>query len=331
MNQKPFRTLVLWTVWAVAALIVYLSLYRDTEVWHFMETDPSRITWLIMGLFLMGVLGSFVVTLMVTKESLRSVNLEKAARQGGLDAITIHSEKRAADRFFQSVKSTVERKGEPDVETLLNVQLSVYERINHTIEVIGNLLITLGLIGTVMGLTMTLAGLSGALEALGQDQETLMAGLRHAMSGMGTAFYTTLLGAVLGGVLLRMFAQLTLHGIEGLHDNLLRICLVYCSPEYAQTIERDVRLLNDELRMLDLNIQQMQKSFAASRQMVSEFRDEIRRLGQGDEGGKGEEPLRAVIKRHQEYCENLRQEMRMLAVTNKPWWIRLRELFRPRQ
>lgn len=331
MNQKPLRTLILWTIWAVTALVIYLTLYRDTEVWSFMETDPSRITWLIMGLFLLGVLGSFVVTLLVTKEALRSVHLDRAAREGGLEAITIHSEKRAADRFFQSVKSTVERKGSPDVETLLHVELAVYERINHTIEVIGNLLITLGLIGTVMGLTMTLSGLSGSLDSLGHDQEMLLTGLRHAMAGMGTAFYTTLLGAVLGGVLLRMFAQLTLHGIEGLHDSLLRICLVYCSPDYAQTLERDVRLLNDELRMLDRNMQQMQQTFGASRQVITEFREEIRRLGESEQGEKDEEPLRLIIKRHQEYCEDLRQQMHMLAVTNKPWWIRLRELFKPRR
>lgn len=331
MNQKPFRTLILWTIWAVTALVIYLTMYRDTEVWTFMETDPSRITWLIMGMFLLGVAGSFIVTLLITKESVRSLQLERAAREGGLDAITIRSEKRAADRFFQSVKSTVERRGQPDVETLLNVELSVYERVNHTIEVLGNLLITLGLIGTVMGLTMTLSGLSGSLDALGHDQEMLLSGLRHAMAGMGTAFYTTLLGAVLGGILLRMFAQLTLHGIEGLHDNLLRICLVYCSPEYSQTLERDVRMLNDELRLLDLNIQQMKQSFDNARETVGEFRGEIRRLGESDSGAKGEEPLRVIIKRHQEYCEDLRKEMRMLAFTNKPWWIRVRELFRRRQ
>lgn len=331
MNQKPYRTLILWTIWASAALVIYLTLYRDTEVWTFMETDPSRITWLIMGLFLIGVWGSFMVALQVTRESLRCVELNNDARQGGLDGITIKSEKRAADRFFYSLKSTMERKGEPDVETLLHVELAVYERINHTIEVIGNLLITLGLIGTVMGLTMTLSGLSSALDSLGQDQEMLLIGLRHAMQGMGTAFYTTLLGAVLGGILLRMFAQLTLHGIEGLHDNLLRICLVYCSPDYARTLERDVRLLNDELRMLDQNVQMMQQTFADSRHMVTEFREEIRRLGESEQGSKGEEPLRLIISRHQEYCEALRQQMHMLAVTNKPWWIRLYELFRPRQ
>ncbi len=328
--MKPYRTLFLWSIWAISAFVIYLGLYSDTEVWVFMKTDPTGITWLIMGLFLLGVLGSFVVTLMVTKEAVRSMDLESSARQGGLDAITINSAKRAADRFFHSVKLTVERKGSPDIETLLHVQLAVYERINHTIEVVGNLLITLGLIGTVMGLTMTLTGLSGSLDSLGQDQEMLLLGLRHAMAGMGTAFYTTLLGAVLGGVLLRMFAQLTLHGIEGLHDDLLRICLVYCSPDYAQTLERDVRLLNEELRMLDNHMQHMKQTFADSRQTVSEFRDEIKRLGDSD-GAQGEEPLRIIISRHHAYCEDLRKQMHMLAVTNKPWWIRLYELFRPRQ
>ncbi len=329
MDQKPFRTLTLWTIWASAAMAIYLTLYRDTEVWAFMEIDSSRITWLILGLFGLGLLGSFVLTIMVTQESYRAAQLDKVAREGGLKAITVHSMKHAADRFFKSIQSTIDSKGQPEVETLLNVELASYERIGHMVELVGNLLITLGLIGTVMGLTLTLTGLTGSLEALGHDQEMLLQGLRTAMAGMGTAFYTTLLGAVLGGVLLRMFAQINLHGVEGLHDNLLRICMIYCSSDYAQTMERDVRHLNKEIASLEANIRRLEQAFGSSHLAMSDFRSEINRLSEDSEDEETK-PLHVLIQEHRAYCNALRDEMRMLASMNKPFLIRLRDLFRPK-
>jgi hypothetical protein len=327
VNQKPFRSLILWTIWATTALVVYLTLYSDTEIWSFMETDPSRITWLILGMFLLGVAASFVLTIIITKEAYRATQLEREAREGGLNGIVIKAGERIADRFFRSLKATVDSRGQPDVERLLHVELAVLERISHMIETAGSLLITLGLIGTVMGLTITLSGLTGSIEALGQDQELLMSGLRQAMGGMGTAFYNTLLGAVLGGVLLRVFAQINQHGVEALHDNLMRICLVWCSNEYSMTMERDVRLLNDELRLLDERVNLLKGSFHDSFGALREFRQEMQQFMQGSPS-EGNESLRHLVQEHRAYCDSLREEMRLLLHLRRPWWVRLLEVFR---
>ncbi len=329
MNQQPRRTLLLWVVWASAALMVYVLLYRDTDIWSFVEADSSRITWLIMALFGFGIVTSLLVAIAVTLEAQRAATLDALAREGGLRAIVISSPKRAADRFFHSIQSTLTSKGQPDVEALLNIELAGYERMSHSVEVLGNILITMGLIGTVMGLTLTLTGLTSSLDALGHDQEMLLAGLRQAMSGMGTAFYTTLLGAVLGGVLLRMFAQITQNGVEGLHDNLMRTCLVHCSADYVLTTEREVRHLNDELKALQRNIEALENVFGASQKTIVDFRKEIEKLDQpGEQGG---EPLHVLLERHKAYCEMLRQEMHMLAHMDRPWYIKWREIFRSRK
>ena len=326
MNQKPLRTLLLWTIWAATALVVYITLYRDTQIWTFVGGDVSHVTWLIMALFLLGVGASFVLTVVVTLEAQRAATLNELARQGGLKAIGVSDSKRAVDRFFNAIQSTLASRGQPDVETLLHIELATYERMSHTVEVIGNILITLGLIGTVMGLTLTLTGLTGSLDALGHDQAMLLEGLRQAMSGMGTAFYTTLLGAVLGGVLLRMFAQINQNGVEGLHDNMLRTCLVYCSADYAQTTEREVRHLNEEIKALEKNIEKLQGVFGSSQQTITQFREEIKKLGEpAEEGG---EPLSVLLDKHKAYCEMLRQEMHMLAHMDRPWYVKWREIFR---
>lgn len=323
MNQKPFRTLFLWCVWAATAIIAYATLYRGTDVWDFVQQDPSKITWLILGLFTLGVIGSFILSLVLTFESLTAYRIDDQASGHGLQGVRGHKRKRAVTRFFEALKSTMEANGQPDVEALLTTELAVYQRVSRTIEVIGNLLITLGLIGTVMGLTLTLTGLTSSLDALGHDQEMLLSGLRKAMAGMGTAFYTTLLGAVLGGVLLRVFAQITEHGVEGLYDKVMRICLVYCSADLRATPERDIRFLNTEIEALGAHVKYLQSVFDDSRTAMTDFRTELAELRRNSEGEN--EALINNIKMHKHYSEMLREEAKLMKEINKPWWVRLRE------
>ncbi|HHH35740.1 MAG TPA: hypothetical protein ENK48_02795 [Gammaproteobacteria bacterium] len=322
MNQKPLRTLLLWTLWAATSILAYVSMYNDTEVWDFVRNDPSRVTWLILALFLLGVAGSFVLAVLITLETFTAFHVEDEVKGQGLSGLGGKHFKRAVGRFFSALRATLDANGQINVEALLNTELAAYQRISHTVEVIGNLLITLGLIGTVAGLTLTLTGLTSSLDALGHDQELLLSGLRKAMAGMGTAFYTTLLGAVLGGVLLRVFSQITDHGVESLFDRLMRICLVYCSADLQPSLERDMRFLNAELEALGRRVKVLQVAFGESSKAMAEFRGEVSSLKEisRDEN----EELLNSIRYHKHYCEVLREELKHMRAINKPWWIRLR-------
>ncbi|MGD8567655.1 MAG: MotA/TolQ/ExbB proton channel family protein [Gammaproteobacteria bacterium] len=191
MIQRGYRALVLWIVWSAAAIVIYASMYSDTDVWDFVQHDPSRITWGIIALFGVGVATSFVLTILLTFESIKVDLLESIAKQRGWLGIEESKKRLCVASFFDSLKTVINNNGELNVESLVDVEFAVYRRTSHALEVIGNLLITLGLVGTVVGLTLTLTGLTSSLEALGQDQEQLLRGLRGAMGGMGTAFYTT--------------------------------------------------------------------------------------------------------------------------------------------
>lgn len=326
MNQKPLRTLILWMIWASTTLVIYLALYRNPDIWKFVVDDSTRITWLILGMFMLGLIGSFMLTIIVTLESIRGNHIQHVIQEGGLQGLTISSRQRAVDRFFDGLQIAIRTAGQPDVEALLHAELSAYQRGSHSVEVLGNMLITFGLIGTVVGLTMTLSGLTSSLDALGHDQETLMNGLRQAMGGMGTAFYTTLLGAVLGGVLLRIFAQITDNGVESLFDATMRTCLVYCSGEYTNTIDREVKFLNAEVRVLGKNLKNIEAAFQEAKVSINEFRDEVGRLSKGTDE-TGNDSLEAAIARHRRYCEVLREEMELINAVNNSWWARLRSLF----
>lgn len=320
MSQKPFRTLIIWTIWFATVIVAILTLYRDTDVWEFVSHDPSRVTWLEIGVFILGLVASFVLTLLLTFEHIESMRYETMVRERGLGGVANYEGPRAVPRFFSGLKSAAEFNTKPDVDNLLDVELAVYHRISHTIDVIGNILITLGLIGTVMGLTVIMTGLTGSLQALGEDQEMLLSGLREAMSGMGTAFYTTLLGAVLGGVLLRVFAQITEHGVDGLRDAIMRTVLVFCARELEPSADRELKNLNREIEGLEQTVRGLGSVLDNSRSAVAQFSDEVARLKELSRAQS--DLLIEQIRRHKYWCELLREEMRVLNKVSTPWWRR---------
>ena len=307
MVQRGYRTLVLWVIWAAAAIVIYLGLYQDTDVLAFVQHDPSRITWAIIGLFSLGVLTSFVLTILLTLEFIKIDELETIARRDGWMGIEQADKKGCVANFFNSLRTIINNNGELNIEALVDVEFSIYQRTAHALEIIGNLLITLGLIGTVVGLTLTLTGLTSSLDALGQDQTQLLTGLRGAMAGMGTAFYTTLLGAVLGGVLLRIFAHIDENGVESLEDALTRTCLVYCSSDLKPSQERDLHLINAEIVTMSRNIANLQKLLIETREAMREFATEVKQPGQDMEIDQ----LREMVRLRETHVKTLALEIKL--------------------
>ncbi|WP_455199558.1 MotA/TolQ/ExbB proton channel family protein, partial [Kaarinaea lacus] len=263
--------------------------------------------WAIIGLFGLGVITSFILTITLTLESIKVDELEKIAREKGWLGIQETDKKLCVASYFSSLRTVVENNGELNVEALVDVEFSIYQRTAHALEIIGNLLITLGLVGTVVGLTLTLTGLTGSLEALGQDQEQLLSGLRSAMGGMGTAFYTTLLGSVLGGVLLRIFAHIDENGVESLENTLTRICLVHCSADFKPSIERDMRIINAQIREMKENIESLQTLLEKTRTAMSEFATEAKQPGQDMDI----DHLREMVKLREAYTRSLAMEIKL--------------------
>ena len=328
MIQRGYRALFLWIVWSAAAIVIYASMYQDTDVWHFVQNDPSRITWAIIALFGMGIITSFVLTVLLTLESLKVDILEKVARKDGWMGIEDSKKKLCVANFFHSLKSILNNGGELNIEALVDVEFAIYRRTAHALEVIGNLLITLGLVGTVVGLTLTLTGLTSSLEALGQDQEQLLRGLRGAMGGMGTAFYTTLLGSVLGGVLLRVYGHIDENGVDSLENALTRICLVYCSADLKESTERDIRILNHEVKELTNNVDSLKNALNESTSIISNYAREIRDLNGKD---NDVESLEKLITLRKKYLDTLREEYQLKRMNRGAWWKVLKNSFRKTQ
>jgi len=317
MIQRGFRALVLWIAWCAASIVIYASMYSNTDVLAFVGNDTTRITWAIIALFILGLITSFILTILITIESIKVDKLELIAKTKGWMGIEETTKTLCVASFFQSLKTIINNNGDLNTEALVDVEFALYRRSSHALEVIGNLLITLGLIGTVVGLTLTLTGLTSSLEALGQDQDQLLQGLRGAMGGMGTAFYTTLLGSVLGGVLLRVFAHIDESGIDTLENALTRICLVYCSADFKPSVERDVRKLNAEVNTLTNSIELLRKHLEESKSVMTTFAAELEQMRHSENENKH---LEKTIKHCKVYLETLREEFQLKRMNQGAWW-----------
>ncbi|HEY5601901.1 MAG TPA: MotA/TolQ/ExbB proton channel family protein [Gammaproteobacteria bacterium] len=317
MIQRGYRALVLWIAWSAVAIVFYASIYQDTDVWKFVEQDSSRITWGIIALFAVGIVTSFALTVLLTLESIKVDYLESVAKQTGWLGVQESDKRFCVANFFNSLKTVMTNNGELNIEALVEVEFAVYRRTAQALEVIGNLLITLGLVGTVVGLTLTLTGLTSSLEALGHDQEQLLRGLRGAMGGMGTAFYTTLLGSVLGGVLLRVYGHIDENGVDSLENALTRICLVYCSADFKPSTERDIRALNQEVQILTQKVEYLKSVLNESKSAVADFATELTELQQRETRSHS---LEDTIKLRKDYLETLRQEFQLKRMIRGAWW-----------
>lgn len=317
MVQRGYRSLVLWIMWAAASMVVILGLYSDTGVWAFVQTDASHITWAIICFYVLSVAISFALMLVVTYESVHVDHLEQIAQRAGWPGIDNTPKRFRVARFFDALKFIIGKNADVDLEALVDVEFAIYQRFAHALEIFGNLMITLGLVGTVVGLSLTLTGLTNSLAALGEDQEQLLSGLRSAMEGMGTAFYATLLGAVLGGVLLRVFAHINQNGVENLEDSLSRIFLVYCAIDLKPSPQRDMQLIDAEIHRITQNLDRLRATLSETKHLVSDFAQELAQLrkteGQND-------TLQETLRLQKEYLELLRSEFQLKRMIKGHWW-----------
>lgn len=272
IEQRGLKTMALWLSWALASLLILAELYQQANVEGFLLHDRTKVTWIIIGVFALAIAVSFYHVVLLTLEWFRAFRLESMISQYGLAGLgPLRRQRRHVERFIASTQAIMQREGHLDLESLVMVEFSAQHRLSQFVGLIGNLLITLGLIGTVLGMTLIMGGLNGAMNALGEDQKLMVESLGNAMSGMGVAFYTTLMGAVFGGILLRVFSWITDTSVDALQDLMLRTTLVYGSAEVAPGPGRELHVLDADLARLQHRVDLVSLACAASRKEVTEL------------------------------------------------------------
>lgn len=127
-------------------------------------------------------------------------------------------------------KSTVKQ---DNLVEILNTRL---QNQNGLLSTISNLLITMGLIGTIVGLITTVDGLGIIISS-----NEMLEGMKETMSGMGTAFYTTLIGSILGGIIVKVMYNYTNSVITDYVLEVSEITEVIVVPEINKEITNRIK------------------------------------------------------------------------------------------
>lgn len=305
-DQRALRTFALWMGWCISSLTVFIMLYRKANVIDFVQQDSTRITWIILGMFALGLAVSFIQAMRLTAEWFRAYRIESMVKRDGLAGVRLRGGRHIVDRFTDALRLIAEKNGRLDVESLVDVEFSAQHRTSQFVSLLGNLMITLGLIGTVLGMTITMNGLHGALGALGINQNLLVDGLRTAMSGMGVAFYTTLMGSVLGGILLRVFSWITDASVNGLQDLMIRTYLVYASADMEPSEERDIRAMDVSVANLEQRMQLLTRAIQASRKEMAGLREEAGQMHSQLKELLEDNPMHDLTVSHARYAFSVR-------------------------
>ncbi len=308
LDQRGLKTLVLWVIWACICASVFVQLFQQADIWDYIVYDTSRVTWVILGTFCFGVSVSFVHVAGLTWEWFCAYRLEYQLEKNGLyGAVT--KGRQVSNRFIAALQHVHENGGQVDISELSTVEFSGYIRGARFVSLLGSMMITMGLIGTVLGLTITLTGLNGALENVDSDGMSVLIGLREAMSGMGLAFYTTLLGSIMGGVLLRMFAYIGDNSIEALQDILARSCMVYAAVDLTPSVQRDFRQLDRVVEGMETRLSALTQSLQQSKTAMSDFAEEMQSLKDATRLKSGDDEVFKAIAVHRHYAKVLRYEL----------------------
>lgn len=120
------------------------------------------------------------------------------------------------ERHIAALESMSQSGHEPSQSVLIEI---LHERLsadNKAVELFASVLITLGLIGTILGLMLMMNSLTDVMMASGGGDGLLraLAGDEGPLAGLGVAFMTTLMGSVLGGVVLRVLTGIVERSIS---------------------------------------------------------------------------------------------------------------------
>ncbi len=203
LDRDPLREWIIYAVIIGGLLIAATGIHLVRAV----ISDRSGLCIVIIGLFILGVVLNFRAVKSLRNEFVCAAFLVKKLKATrGFSEIVNSSPAGVFHQHIQDLTRIARHDPNVSQDSLVTLLYSKLMARSKMVDVLSGVLVSLGLIGTIVGLISMTNGLSDTLGSLGEsgDASQLMTGMRGTMNGLGTAFYTTLVGAILGSVVLRI-------------------------------------------------------------------------------------------------------------------------------
>jgi hypothetical protein len=227
-----------WMMWFVAMLVCIAVVL----VVYVMNDDPDAsgnlMLVIISGLFIGILLKSYRDISFLDRETNLATSQVDSLRQiNDVGKFLEAAEPSVFRDHIKSLHTIFLSHSQISQEGILDVTHARLLASNRVVDLLASILITLGLIGTILGLLICVGPLEDVLSGGGgsADMEKIMGALRTTVKGLGTAFYTTLFGAALGGVMLRILTNVVDAHITRYIAHLAELSEVYVLPAMRRT------------------------------------------------------------------------------------------------
>ena len=254
--KSKIKPIVSWSAWAVGLSLVMGFVTRNYILDGF-RADQTGMSFVIALLFVLGLVASFRAARQLQSEwgvldqVVKTKKLPKSDGKSGL-----------ADIF--SKLAEYKRQGHTvDIHASIETYHAGHNSLVRSISIVAALLISMGLLGTIIGLIMAISGLGGMVENIGLSRITMMDALKTTVAGMGTAFYTTFFGALLGGVVLKVLGAEMKKSATQLVADTLRFSELFVVPQLSQNSSEALADLESKIVVLGGQLQQLGGSFSS--------------------------------------------------------------------
>ena len=264
--SSKFSPLSRWVILCLVLLVPFLIITWEYFTRGF-TADTSGVTYVIIGLFTFGFFSSMRNALWIAKEGkcLREINQSRIP----------YKDKGALHRLFYEANYALEKGDQIDFTVLLTAYSAKQTGRIRSVSVTAGILITAGLLGTIIGLILTINGISSVLGAAGENYDSMILGLNETLQGMGTAFYTTFFGGLLGGVVLKALAAENEKAANRLTADSLELGEIWLMPtsralasKIAANLQHEVLGLMNTLRSLSEGITQTSEVIETHKSMM---------------------------------------------------------------
>jgi len=231
------RPLFEW-VFAAVILAAIIGLTCGHLIWAGITADSTGLCAVLLLFFIVALGKNFADVLFINRQLseantqiinlIEINNIKTFLGQGQVSVFKNH----VYNLYQISVRDT--EVSQDNLIALLQTKINARTQL---VDISSSLLITIGLIGTIVGLIGSVSGLGNVVDAVGEDSTKLMAGLKTTLGGMSTAFYTTLLGAILGGIALRVLASVVATNSDYLVGHIAELSEVYIVPSLRRSAE----------------------------------------------------------------------------------------------
>lgn len=226
-----------WLLWLVILLIVSTVV---TVAFFMSKTNPEHSTLINNAMYLViGLLGSgliiksfFDAKQLQHQSNLASSQIRLLEQVDNFDEFLDRSESSIFRSHIENLHIISQSHSDIRQDNLIELLHSRLMARNKIVELFSSILITLGLIGTILGLIIMMDSLTAIMGSAKIDENfmKILVADGGPLSGLGVAFVTTLIGAIMGGVILRVLTNVVRANIMEYTAHIAELTEVYVLP-----------------------------------------------------------------------------------------------------